>query len=170
MTRLRPDDICDIPSTLTHYSRDLETKTGRTLAGIACHACGMEEGVFHQRVKDRQICVVPVTAGLGIISRFSDTVAEILTFLGCRAAVAEQTDVSGIARAFESGFDAVMMADDHRFVAVDLHTRQVIDNAGATGRGFAAALDLMAGGVRGRDVLVLGCGPVGTAGAGFLVS
>ncbi len=170
MTRLQPDDICHITSNLADYSRDLELKTGRSLLGIACLACGMDEETFKNRQLDKSICVVPVTAGMGIISRFSDTVAAILTFLGCRAAVADQTDVTGVAHAFASGYDALMMADDNRFVAIDLHARQVTDNADATGRGFAAALDLMAGGIRGRDVLVLGCGPVGAAGAGLLAS
>jgi 3-methylornithyl-N6-L-lysine dehydrogenase len=170
MTRLQPDDICHITPNLADYSRELEKKTGRSLLGIACHACNLDEGQYKARLQDKQICVVPVTAGLGIISRFSDTVAAILTFLGCRAKVADLTDVSGVAQAFASGYDAIMMADDNRFVAIDLHTRQVIDNADATGRGFAAALDLMAGGIRGRDVLVLGCGPVGASGAGLLAS
>ncbi|MFO7911627.1 MAG: 3-methylornithyl-N6-L-lysine dehydrogenase PylD [Desulfotignum sp.] len=170
MTRLQPDDICYIIPNLADYSRELEKKTGRPLLGIACHACNMDERQLKDRLQDKQICVVPVTAGLGIISRFSDTVAAILTFLGCRATVADQTDVSGVAHAFAAGYDALMMADDHRFVAIDLHARQVTDNADATGRGFAAVLDLMAGGIRGRDVLVLGCGPVGAAGAGLLAS
>ncbi|MCF8093594.1 MAG: 3-methylornithyl-N6-L-lysine dehydrogenase PylD [Desulfotignum sp.] len=170
MTRLQPDDICHITPNLAGYSRELEKKTGRSLLGIACHACNLDEGQCKARMQDKQICVVPVTAGLGIISRFSDTVAAILTFLGCRAKVADQTDVSGVAQAFASGYDALMMADDHRFVAIDLHTRQVTDNADAAGRGFAAALDLMAGGIRDRDVLVLGCGPVGASGAAMLAS
>ena len=170
MTRLQPDDICHITSHLADHSRELEKATGRPLLGIACHAWGIDVELVKHRLADKQITVVPVTAGLGIITRFSDTVAAILTFLGCRAGVAHQTDAAGLAQALESGSDAVMMADDRRFVAIDLHTRQVTDNAAATGRGFAAALDLMAGGIRGREVLVLGCGPVGAAGAGFLAS
>ena len=170
MTRLQPDDICHITPNLAEYSRELEKKTGRSLLGIACHACNMDEGKTRDRLQDKQICVVPVTAGLGIISRFSDTVAAILTFIGCRAKVADRPDVSGVAQAVVSGYDALMMADDHRFVAIDLDTRRVVDNADATGRGFAGALDLMAGGIRGREVLVLGCGQVGAAGARFLAS
>jgi pyrrolysine biosynthesis protein PylD len=168
MTRLQSDDIRHISSRLADYSRDLETKTGRSLPGIACHAWGTAEDRFNERRHLKKICVVPVTAGLGIISRFSHTVADILAFLGCRAAVADRADVAGMADAVESGFDAVMMADDNRFVAIDLCTRQVTDNAEATGRGFAAALDSMAGHIRNRDVLVMGCGPVGAAGAAFL--
>jgi len=170
MTRLQPDDICHIIPNLADHSLNLEKATGRPLLGIACHACNMDESQLTNQLQAKKICVVPVTAGLGVISRFSDTVAAILTFLGCRADVADRMDVSGIVQAFASGYDALMMADDHRFVAIDLHTRQVTDNAAATGRGFAAALDLMAGGIRGRKVLVLGCGPVGAAGAGFLAS
>lgn len=170
MTRLQTEDIRHITSRLADYSRDLETKTGRSLPEIACHAWGVTGDRFMERRHLKKISVVPVTAGLGIISRFSDTVAAILTFLGCRAAVTDRADVAGLAEAVESGSDAVMMADDDRFVAIDLRTRQVTDNADATGRGFAAALDGLAGRIRDRDVLVMGCGPVGAAGALRLTS
>lgn len=45
------------------------------------------------------------------------------------------------------------LADDNRFVAISLITRKVLDNSQATGRFFAAALDLMAGGIMNREVL-----------------
>jgi pyrrolysine biosynthesis protein PylD len=38
---------------------------------------------------------------------------------------------------------------------------KTVDNSRATARGYVAGLDLMAGGLGGRAVLVLGCGPVG---------
>jgi len=78
-------------------------------------------------------------------------------------------DVSGLSAAYEQGADAVMLADDLRFVGIHLKTRIVVDNSFVTGRVFAAALDLMAGGLGDRPALVLGCGPVGMAGAEALV-
>ena len=55
-----------------------------------------------------------------------------------------------------------MFADDERFVAIDMANRRVVDNADATAKGYVAGLNLMAGGLKGKDVLVIGCGPVGS--------
>ncbi len=115
------------------------------------------------------INVVPVTAGLGIISNFSTTVCAILQFLGFKAEITRETDAAGVALAFENGADAIMMADDLRFIGLNLKTQSVIDNSLATGRVFSAALDLMAGGLRAQEVLVIGCGPVGASAATWLL-
>ncbi len=145
-------------------------KTGSGLLGIACHSCNVDEAVITGRAKAFTFHVVPVTAGLGIISNFSETVCAILRFLGFTAEVAEKNDTAGIVLAFERGADALFMADDHRFVGINLHARSVVDNSQATGCVYSAALDLMAGGIKGCDVLVLGCGPVGEAAARKLLS
>lgn len=165
MTRLTATDICDISSRLHSYDRHLRDATGRSLAGIAAHAWNADEARLTDRIKNFSIHVIPVTAGQGVITDFSETVAAILKFLGFPASVSDETDASGLASAFEKKTDAVMMADDSRFVGINLKTRRVVDNAVATGRVFAAALDLMARGIKDRDVLVMGCGPVGDAAA-----
>lgn len=170
MTRLKTNDICDIPSRLEQYNQDLLVKTGQTLLGIACHARGVDEIKIQHQVKSFNIHVVPITAGQGIITDFSAIVTAILTFLGFDAHLADQVDITGIARSFENHANAIMMADDHKFVGINLNKGAVVDNSEATGRVFAAALDLMAKGIRGRDVLVLGCGPVGEAAAQTLLS
>ncbi len=105
--------------------------------------------------------VIPVTTGQGIISGFSETVCSILQFLGFKAEVTEDSDLTGLASAFKKGANGIMMADDHRFAGINLHTRSVADNSEATGSIYSAALDLMAGGIKGSKILVLGCGPVG---------
>lgn len=170
MTRLTTHDIHDISEGLTRYNDRLTASTGRSLAGIAAHAFGADEADISRRLETLDIRVVPVTGGQGIISSFSDTVAAILNFLGCRAGVSEYTDASGLAHAYEDGTDAVMLADDHRFVGIHLHTRCVADNTELTGRVYAAVLDLLAGGISGQKALVLGCGPVGAAGARALAA
>ncbi len=168
LTRLKTDDIEHIKSSLDIYDRQLKQRTGRTLLGTACHAAGVDEDAIIERTQGYAIHVVPITGGLGIISDFSETVSGILDYLGFNAAVAPATDVTGVAHAFESGAHAVMMADDHRFVAIDLYTRQVVDNSEATGRVFAAALELMADESQQTNALILGCGPVGEAAARYL--
>lgn len=170
MTRLKESDIRHIPSGIEAYSRELQIKTGRTLLEIACHGCGKDEIQLKHRIPSFSIHVVPVTSGQGIISNFCETVTAILQFLGFDARVADKPDVSGIAHAFESKADAIMMADDHRFVGINLKTRSVADNSEETGRVFAAALDLLAKGIKDHDVLVMGCGPVGAAAARTLLS
>lgn len=170
MTRLRNDDIKKISSRLTKYDRELQIKTGRTLLGIACHCYGLNEIAVRNRARDFSCDVVPVTAGQGIICDFSATVCAILQFLGFPARVSEESDTSGIALAYERGTHAVFMADDHRFVGINLRTRFLTDNSEATGRVYSAALDLMANGLNNRDVLILGCGSVGAAAARGLLS
>ena len=44
-----------------------------------------------------------------------------------------------------------------------------MDNTHATGKGYAAGLNLMTGGVKDKRVLVIGCGPVGWSAAVDLV-
>jgi pyrrolysine biosynthesis protein PylD len=170
LTRLKSSDIISISSQLKTYNENLLLKTGRNLLGIACYSCNVEEAVIVDLLKSFSFYVVPVTAGQGIISDFSETVCAILRFLGCEAEVATKNDAVGVAQAFAQGADAIFMADDHKFIGLNLHTRSVIDNSEATGAIYGAVLDLMTGGLQGHDVLVLGCGPVGEAVASKLLS
>ncbi len=170
MTRLKTSDICHISSRLEAYNQLLLAGTGRTLLGIACHACGVDEKKIKNRINSFVIHVVPITTGQGIISNFSETVTAILRFLGFNAMVSDTPDIAGVAKSFESQADAIMMADDQRFVGINLNNRLVVDNSEATGRVFASALDLMAKGIQNDKVLVLGCGPVGEAAAHRLLS
>jgi len=166
LTRLKHDDIRSIATALEDYDRALRSKTGRTLRGIACRCCNISESLFIRRASSFTLSVVPVTAGAGIITSFSDTLCAILRHLGFSAKVTGQTDTAGLAEALENQADGIFMADDNRFIAFNTLTRAVADNSEATGRVFATALDLMTeGGSREKDVLVLGCGPVGRAAA-----
>ena len=169
MTRLSSSDIRRISPRLHSHESELRVATGRSMLGIACHGWGVDESICSELARSFSIDVIPVTAGLGIIDSFSQTVADILKHLGFRARVTEQSDISGLASAYEGGTDGIMMADDRRFIGVNLKTGRLCDNAEATGRVFAAALDLMSGGIRGREVLVVGCGMVGEAAARTLL-
>ena len=159
-----------ISSRLAKYDQELQVKTGQTLLGIACHCYGVSETKIRSSARSFSCDVVPVTAGQGIINDFSATVCAILQFLGFPAEISRQSDTTGIALAFEKSVNAIFMADDHRFVGINLSNHVVADNSEATGRVYSAALALMAGGLKGRDVLVLGCGAVGAAAARSLLS
>ncbi len=169
MTRLKTHDIAGLAEHLAAYDTELIAKTGCSLKGIACRAAGMGETSFQRLAPRTSIAVVPATAGRGIIAGFCDAVAGIALHMGCRAFVTRNVDVAGLKEAFEKKAGVLMLADDDCFAAIDIRSRRVSHNSDATGRGFAQALELMAGGVKNREVLVIGCGPVG-AGAALCLS
>lgn len=168
MTRLKPSDLEGLGESLESYDKKLLTKTGRTLRQIACQAAGIDEEQILSLIRDTRVGVVSMTAGEGIISGFSEAVRDIIRHLGFRVFVPDSADVAGLAAAIEEGADVVFMADDARFVAMNLSTRRVVDNAEATGRGYGAALEGLAKGVCGHRVLVIGAGQVGTGAARVL--
>jgi len=162
MTRLLTTDIKDIPNSLTAYDAELVAKTGRSLFQIACQAAGVSEKTAGKSLQSTRVEVIPITTGLGLLQGFGEAVAAIANHMGCRAHVCQQTDVAGIVEAIASDVDIIMMADEKRFIALNLNTRKIADNAEATGRGFVTALHLMAASSsKEQRVLVLGCGPVG---------
>lgn len=169
MTRLRTNDIAHIAGSLAAYDKELIHKTGKTLRGVACHAAGVDEELMVEMLGRTQAAVVPVKAGDGLISGFSETVAAIVNHIGMKTSVTAETDVAGLAEVFGSDADVIFLSDDDDFIALNLKTRCVVDNAVATAAGFAGGLDLMTGGLRGKKILVIGCGPVGRAAAGDVV-
>jgi len=169
VTRLTSGDIDTLSDQLTDFDERLRLQTGRDMLGIACHGTGISQKNIQNRIKDLTIAVVTITAGLGKITGFAQTIKDILNHIGFTTFIPEQTDAAGLARAIEDKADIIFMADDNRYFAVNLKKSLLIDNIQATGNVFAAALDLMAKGVKGKRVLVLGAGPVGMAAAQTLV-
>ncbi len=162
MTRLTSRDIDALPSGLADYDRILKAATGRSLLGIGAAAAGWaDEDAIGRLASTIRMAVVPIRSGQGIIRGFTGSVTAILAYLGFDAWVTRQTDVAGFAEAVDAGAHVIFAADDHRFVAVCLRHGRTVDNARATADGFVAGLDLMAGGLHGGRVLVLGCGRVG---------
>ena len=161
MTRLRSEDIEHILPALETYDEQLRNKTGNTLKGIACHALGLAEYELENIVKSHEVCVIPLTCGQGIIDCFCATVSGIISYLGFHSLVAGNPDVAGITEALTRKSDIVLLADDQRFVAINVHTKYISDNIEMTARGFVAGLDLMANGLKGKETLVIGCGELG---------
>ncbi len=170
MTRLRTEDIKHIPQELKVYDQQLLDKTGNTLKGIASHAVDLPDNEFKEIVKSFKVCVIPLTCGQGVINRFSAAVSGIIRHLGFHSFAAGNSDAAGIAEAFEKKSDIILLADDNRFVAINVHTKYVSDNIEMTAKGFVAGLDLMANGLKGKTVLVIGCGEVGCYTAKILVN
>jgi 3-methylornithyl-N6-L-lysine dehydrogenase len=163
VTRLTSSDIDSLSDQLTDFDERLKLQTGRDMLGVACHSAGLCEKNIHVKIRKLTIAVVTITAGLGKITGFAQTVKDILTHIGFQTFIPAQTDAAGLAQAIERKSDIIFMADDNRYFAFNLKKSFLIDNIQATGDIFAAALDLMAKGIKGKKVLVLGAGPVGMA-------
>ncbi len=161
MTRLTERDILGLKQDLSRYDEELVRKTGRSLQGIACRAAGISGEKFLDAARTSRVAAVSITSGQGVITGFARAVGAILRHLGFRVIVPEGGDVTGIAMAVEKRAHIVFMADDVRFIALDLRACRMADNAESTGRGYVAALEGMAGGLGGREVLVIGAGRVG---------
>jgi pyrrolysine biosynthesis protein PylD len=165
MTRLRTQDLVAVGVGLDAYDRSLQAKTGLTLRGLACRAAGLAEPEFIRRSANSRAAVVPLTCGAGRVAGFAESVQRILLHIGLAATVTAEPDVAGLAAAYADHSDLIFLADDQRFIAINTCSRTVVDNAEATGAGFAWGLNLMAGGLEQRPILVLGCGPVGRSAA-----
>lgn len=170
MTRLKQEDIFNIPSSLDAFDEELRKKTGHTLREIAFHAAGWDDAKGRDTCSTVKVAVVPVDSGQGILSGFTETVKKIVEHIGFPAFVTQGTDVAGLAEAIDKNSDIMMLADDYRFIGLDMKHRRVVDNAEATGRGFASVLELMVGGLKGEKVLIIGCGPVGRSAAASLLT
>lgn len=167
MTRLKQDDVVEIATTLEGYNAELVRMTGCSLREIAAHA--VDTRVSEVEAQNTKVAVIPMTCGQGIIEGFVESVASIIRYLGFNAVITKNRDAGGVAEAVELGSEILFMADDDRFVAVNLRTGKVSDNGDATGRGYVAGLVQMCNGLEGKRVLVIGSGPVGTGAALALI-
>jgi pyrrolysine biosynthesis protein PylD len=169
MTRLTGENIRDIGMTLKQYDESLIRKTGRPLKQIAIQAAGVSEKVFEDALVLNVAAVIPITCGQGMIQGFAESVRAILHHLGVRTVRPRRADIAGIAEAVEKGSTVVFCSDDDRFVAINLPLLRVVDNTEATVKGYVTALELMAGGLSGRQVLVIGgAGQLGWKAVGLL--
>lgn len=144
---------------------ELQEKTGLSLLELAAKAAGRDASELRRLAGDVLVAAVPVTAGLGVIGQFAQSVAAILRTTGFNCMVTDKSDVNGIYEAYTKGADLIFMADDDRFLAINTNTNKVSENNFATAAGYVAALEAMMSkkGVDMKDapVLVLGYGPVG---------
>jgi pyrrolysine biosynthesis protein PylD len=170
VTRLATDDVKSIPAQLAEYDAELTARTGCSLRGIACLTAGVQEDEIKNRLQNALVGVIPINAGEGVIAGFCDAVAGIVSHLGCKTFITRASDVAGLAEAFDKKADIIMLADDHQFIALHAATGQLMENAAATGKGFVTGVHLMAGDLNSRNVLVIGCGPVGRSATEELVA
>ncbi|MDR3075128.1 MAG: 3-methylornithyl-N6-L-lysine dehydrogenase PylD [Candidatus Methanoplasma sp.] len=168
MTRLTDDMVKDIICSLDSTDDTLVSLTGMNTLELACDAIGISPDTINTH--DIRVGVVPVTSGLGIITRFSDSVAEIIKKLGMEAFVTESPDVAGLAEALSAKCDIIFMADDVQFIAINAGNGRYSNNSFSTAAGYVSALKGAAKGLAGKAVLVLGAGRVGSIAAELIVS
>lgn len=166
MTRLISDQIKLIPEGLKNYDLELQAKTGLTLKELAIAAAGVNPDKVDY--SSCSVAVIPVTAGLGTIEGFSEAIKAVALHLGFNAFITSSADVSGLIEAYDCNADLILLADDFNYAAINLNTRRVAENDEATALGYCTALEHMAGGVKGKEVLLIGAGPVGSAAAVIL--
>ena len=167
MTRLISEQVASIPAYLGEYDRQFRKITGCTLAEVAATAAGFEPGQLSPG--KRRISIIPLSSGLGIIEGFSEAVLAIAQYLGFQAVITAEKDLAGLVEAYRSTVEAIILADDNTYAAINIETGQVCDNDEATAAGFVTALSRMAGGLLGKEVLLIGAGKVGKAAAEKLV-
>ena len=168
MTRLTEADVAGLMRDLAAFEAGLHEVAGLDLRGLALRTA-TDDAVCVQ-LYGAHVAVVPVSSGQGFIPGFSECVAAILRHLSCDAWVTAQPDVRGIQAAVAGGADVVFLADDHRFVALNLTKARCVDDDAATADGYVTALEAAAHGLMDRSVLLLGLGPVGRAAARRLTS
>lgn len=170
MTLLKAKDIFGISENLDQYNKNLCKTVGKTLQEIARHAIEIEGRNNELSLSDVSVGVVPVTCGSGIIGGFSETVKSIVESIGAKGFVTKNKDVGGLEEAYKKGAKVIFIADDDKFIAINTCSNKVAENSFNTGRGYAAALDLMSGGLKDKTVVLLGAGPVGFGAADFMTN
>jgi 3-methylornithyl-N6-L-lysine dehydrogenase len=154
--RLTQEEVREVMRKLPEYDAELVRKTGWSLRQIAERAGKAGEPISSGATGSRRAAVVRITSGQGVIEGFAEAVQAILVHVGAEAFITRATDVAGLAEAVERKAHIVFLADDDRFIALNLALRRIADNAEATARGYVSALETMAGGLAGRQVLVIG--------------
>jgi pyrrolysine biosynthesis protein PylD len=158
MTRLTEGMVEDIPSGLTERDMLLKGQIGLGLRQLA------EASVAVKDVDNSlwSVAAVPITCGQGSIGSFSRAVSAIAYHLGYRSLVTQNTDVGGLHEAILEGADIIVLADDIRFVALNVRSGRCAENGYCTALGYVNALEQATHGLDGKEVLVIGAGDVGS--------
>ncbi len=162
MTRLITEWLTPIENGMNEWDEKLLRLTGYGLGDLAARAAGAEKNI----AAGRRAAVVSITSGEGVIGSFAESIAAILQTIGMEVLVTEQTDVSGIYEAVCEDVDVVFMADDDRYIALNLRNGRVGENDFCTAMGYLQLLEdynlkETGGALKGQPVLLMGYGRVG---------
>lgn len=168
MTRLITEWISEMEDTAADWSDRLREQTGLDYMGLASAVSGNSIEKLMKASENMKVAAVPITSGLGVIGSFAESIAAIVRAMGFDAFVTEATDVNGLYEAKVKDADIVFMADDDRYIALNMHTGAIGDNNIGTAAGYVELLRNMAGGLEDKPVAVLGYGIIGQLMAGNL--
>lgn len=161
MTRLITEWISDMEDTACNWNEQLKEMTGLGYIELAAQVSGHSVEEILEAADTMKVAAVPITSGLGVIGNFAESVAAITRAMGFDSFVTETADVNGLYEARVKDADIVFMADDDRYIALNLNKGKIGDNNIATAAGYAEILVNMAGGLEGSPVAVLGYGIIG---------
>lgn len=161
MSRLTTQGIRDLERAAPNWDKTLRERTGLGFIELAASVSGRDIGEIRAAAKTMKIAAVPVTSGLGVIGRFSESVAAILRTMGFETFVTDRSDIGGLYEASCRGADIVFLADDERYIALNLRSGRIADNNIATVAGYMQVLRAMSGGLEGKSAVVLGYGVIG---------
>lgn len=141
MTRLKEDWITSMAEEMAETEGTLKRRTGYTYRQLAARAAEMTDAVFCEKTKDIRAGVITITTGEGKIGSFAESIAGILRHMSIPTEIMERTDVDGLYEAHEKKLDVVFMADDDRFLGINLKNGKIGENNLGTAKGFVAALE-----------------------------
>lgn len=161
MALLTPDDLKNMKNALVRNDRLIEKLTGTDLKTMCAD-------IYGTAWRHEKIGIIPITAGGGIIGRFSESLLHTIRHFGMEGFITEKTDVAGYYEAVTAGADIILMADDYTFAAHNIRNGKIAHNQICTGIVYSEVL------VRTRDeffkgadsgslnrVLAIGIGKVG---------
>jgi pyrrolysine biosynthesis protein PylD len=162
MALLTPEDLENLSTQLEMCDETIRRVTGCDIKEIC-------ESIYGTKLGSQTVGIIPITAGNGVISNFTSSLLYIVKCLGLKGFITEHPDVTGYYEAISAGADIIMMADDHIFTAHNLRNEKIISNHVATGVIYAEIASRFKE-ASSKDILVIGLGRVGFAGACHLVN
>ena len=169
MTRLITDWIKEPENDLHRVDEKLKRLIGMDITELAFATAGMRQ-IPADEMHKHKVAVIRSTAGEGVIGCFAETIEAVVRHMGAEVFITGECDVAGIYEAVSSGAEILFMADDDRFIALNVKTGRMVENDMATAKGYVFALSIMAGGLAGKDTLQLGYGRVGKTALKFLMA
>ncbi|MCL2141762.1 MAG: 3-methylornithyl-N6-L-lysine dehydrogenase PylD [Methanimicrococcus sp.] len=155
MALLTPEDLANMRNCLVENDRLISKLTGLSLDELCRLIYGTEK-------KNEKIAIIPITAGGGIIGRFSESLLFTVQQFGMDGFITKNTDVAGYYEAVKNGADIILMADDLAYVAHNLKNGKIAHNQISTGRIYAEILCHAKDYPEENDILLIGLGKVGT--------
>ena len=158
MTRLTSMMIDNLASSLNERDACLRSELGVSLHELAFEAAGLS---LNPNSKLPKVAVVSMSCGKGIIDGFAETVSAIVDYIGFQSFVTRAANATGLAEAYQSDAEIIMLADDDEFISINVKSNQLINNTTCTALGYVEALRMAEGPLWGKDVAVIGVGRVG---------